>query len=709
MSHKNKIDFISVPENSFINELEHMDENFRQFSLIGSIHNESPSFKGFIVALVTLAYLRVDGASTYNKALIPANASFESLTYTEGQNFFIDIFNRYKIICELNPLLTGTATILEQFFIAGAQHLSVEFQIDFAKKSHELDWSEKGFTNQDCGLYVECTLIRENLATVVSATVASYGDYPDLYIQTHSLAQLLNIRPDEKQLCSPILYNTYLVHLFEQLTWPINGCETLVDHLENVTAIQADPALWAIHTIETALFGCNTQLISKTDTLSKIHNNVGEGFDVIFLPEVSYDSIPDIGPIAIGDITIEKGTDSHNLYYVAFLYNLLDKNGRMVVRFDGKAETTLKLEGNDFDYINVYDADNLLAFFVDNNLIDAVIQTNNSTYMLVDKNRPEKKHGKILFYYGDDFGFFTWGQFCATNEKLAMCIKEYSCVHIQTNHVEGACIVSNKEIKQNGYRLLPKKYIYDSDRVIANAEYQVVRHIAHDLSPKLSTVDSVLKHIARFIASHDLLQEPLQEQFYEGQPLETVGEAIDKARSDISQMHKLIKATRNLITEEIPLEDFSLVNLYEFLEATKKKYATRMFALHFECDQNIQYEMHETFFTEMIDNFVRNAEIHGFTNGRNRTECKIVIVVTKNNNNLIVEIKNNGNHLPDEFTVEKFIDFGNKGKNSPGYGLGGTSIYKVIRAHRGNLEIIRDDKEYPANFKITLPYSEGNT
>jgi sensor histidine kinase regulating citrate/malate metabolism len=111
----------------------------------------------------------------------------------------------------------------------------------------------------------------------------------------------------------------------------------------------------------------------------------------------------------------------------------------------------------------------------------------------------------------------------------------------------------------------------------------------------------------------------------------------------------------------------------------------------------------------MIDNFVRNAEIHGFVSGSNRTENKIVIKITKgvNDLNLIVEIKNNGKRLPEELTVGKFAEFGNKEKNSSGEGLGGAYIDKVIRAHRGVLEITRGDKEYPVNFKITLPNLEG--
>lgn len=742
---ENKIDFTATPQYSFLYDTppaDFMSEYFDQFAIIEGIHRElEHTFAGFVVGFVTFAYLRINGTSAHNKLRIPANASLDSLSYDEENNFFVEIFNRYKMICEANTVLHETASILEPYFMAGANKLSEEYQKNIAHDLPLLDWSDKGAANESAaanvdrdtsytgyifgpdwkerkltdhavGVYVEREQIREVL---VERTTDS--DYSDLYLQVHHLAPLLNIKADEKLLCSPILYNTYLINTLEQSGWLDNGCEKLIEkHLGNVTAVQSDSVLWAIQTLEVVLCGCNNQLISKAEGLSAIHSKRNNGFDVIFLPEANCESIPDVGPLSVGNIVIEKqtrekGFESNNLYYVAFLYSLLNDNGRMLVRFDEKEEIFLSRENN---YEGIYaDTDNLLAFFVNNNLIEAIIQAKNCTYMLIVKNRPETKQGKILFYYGQNYGYFVYGQFAqydqsdSDQENLASFIKNYSCEDIQIKHDEGACIVSNLEIRINDYCLLPKKYIYDFDRITKNAEFQVVRHIAHDLSPKLSTVDSVLKHLVHFIESHELLQEPLQEQFYEGQVLEPVGEAIANARRDILQMHKLIKETRKVVTEEISLEEFNSVNLRDFLEATKKKYTNRNITLDIDCDQDIQYELHETSFAEMIDNFVRNAEIHGFVNGSNRTECKIVIKVTKgeNNSNLIVEIKNNGKQLPDELTLDKFISFGTKGKNSPGDGLGGAYIYKVIRAHRGSLEIIRNDKdkESPVNFKITLP------
>jgi hypothetical protein len=209
MKQKNKIDFTTEPEFSFLYDLppsDFMSEHFDHFAVIDWIDSElEHTFSGFVVSLIALSYLRINGTSADNKFHIPLNASFDTLTYSKGQNFFVDIFNRYKIICEANAILSGTASILEQYYMAGAKVLSAEYQEKIAGRIFDLDWSEKGllnadgpdmsgqvrqfagytypddwndkkFTNWACGVYVERELIRGRTGSVthrrIQATLA---------------------------------------------------------------------------------------------------------------------------------------------------------------------------------------------------------------------------------------------------------------------------------------------------------------------------------------------------------------------------------------------------------------------------------------------------------------------------------------------------------------------------------------------------------
>jgi len=717
MSQENKIDFTKSPTDFFFESWPVPYEGnyftYEPARIFYALTNFDPIDSDCVVLFtVIVAYMRMNATNGGKGPIIPATASLDTLKYNENENFFKELFNRFKIICDANEVLAEIANILEESYmfaldkVARTNYTGIEYEL------LKLDWSDSGFGKRDCSLFIRDELLWTNLDN------SSGSDFRvNFYKKTHNLSQMLNLQKEERQLSTPILYITYLTNLFEQLGWDTNSCEMLANtYLNKVIAFQADPLLWALQTLQTVLLGCDNQSILKKDELSSIYikaqNNPDDGFDAIFLPEaIRVDLIPDVGPITIGNsvdsfevidnrkiVCVNSTPDPEPIkerssYKLAFLYSLLNDNGRMIVPTYRK---------------DVFAEDKLLRYFVDNNLIEAMFETEDSVDMLIDKNRPQSKHGRIFFYYQRNFAYESTS-YPIKNENLALSIEKYSCEYIKLRHDEGACIVSNNEIRRNNYCLLPKKYIYDFDRITRNAEFQVVRHIAHDLSPKLSTVDSVLKHLTHFIESHELLQAPLQEQSYKGQTLVPVAEAIEMARNNISQMEKLIKDTRKVITEEIPMEEFNSVNLRDFLDAAKKKYANGNIRLDIDCDQNIQYEMHETSFAEMIDNFIRNAEVHGFAKKSKRTKLKISIMVTKrkNDSSLIIEIKNNGAPLPDELTVEKFTEFGNKGKNSHGDGLGGAWIYKVIRAHRGDLEIIREDKEYPVNFKITLPQTEG--
>ena len=233
------------------------------------------------------------------------------------------------------------------------------------------------------------------------------------------------------------------------------------------------------------------------------------------------------------------------------------------------------------------------------------------------------------------------------------------------------------------------------------AEFQIVSHLAHNLSPRLNSVTSTLKHLYDFLESQELLLKPLQELYYEGQVTELVGEAISKARNDVTQVVNLIRDTKKVITEEIKETDFKTMKLADFFDKIYSKYRFGSFSLDIKCDKNIVFKLHEASFTEMIDNFIRNAEIHGFNDQNHPHQIHISAYLEKNN--LIIDFMNNGLPLPAELTVEKFKSFGGRRKNSPGEGLGGAYIDKVIRQHGGNLQIIRSDIRYSTCFRMIFP------
>ncbi len=236
-----------------------------------------------------------------------------------------------------------------------------------------------------------------------------------------------------------------------------------------------------------------------------------------------------------------------------------------------------------------------------------------------------------------------------------------------------------------------------------DAEFQVISHLAHNIKPKLSSAQSVLSHLQDFIHSSNLGGAPLQKQFYEGQAVETVMAALQKAKGALTQVDNEIMNIRNLITEEINENDFEKVNIAKlFREEIIPLFKTEnnKFHIEIEVESKCNAVLHKHSFIESMNNLIRNAQVHGFINQSFRHTIKFV--VRKKKRALIVDYQNNGAPLPKEMNQNNLLSYGVKSVESPGGGLGMAYVGKMIKAHHGTFEIL-DDPDYNVHFRITLP------
>jgi nitrogen fixation/metabolism regulation signal transduction histidine kinase len=109
--------------------------------------------------------------------------------------------------------------------------------------------------------------------------------------------------------------------------------------------------------------------------------------------------------------------------------------------------------------------------------------------------------------------------------------------------------------------------------------------------------------------------------------------------------------------------------------------------------------LHRESFVEAVNNLLRNAEVHGFPEPDAGNEVRFTLRQTRKR--IVIDYTNNGRPFPANLSARDFLSFGRKGADSPGEGLGGAWIGKVIEAHGGGFEIIRDGQ--PVHFRITLP------
>jgi signal transduction histidine kinase len=236
-----------------------------------------------------------------------------------------------------------------------------------------------------------------------------------------------------------------------------------------------------------------------------------------------------------------------------------------------------------------------------------------------------------------------------------------------------------------------------------DAEFQVVSHLAHNIKPKLSSAQSVLNHLQGFIYTSGLGEAPLQKQFYEGQTAETVMDALQKAKGALSQVDEEIINIRDLITEEINEDDFQKVDIAElFHKEIIPLFNNDSGKLHIEIETESKCKavLHKHSFIESMNNLIRNALVHGFTNQSFRHTIKFVI--RKKKGGIIVDYLNDGVPLPQEMNQDNLLSYGVKSVGSPGGGLGMAYVGKMVKAHHGTFEIL-DDPDYNVHFRITLP------
>lgn len=230
-----------------------------------------------------------------------------------------------------------------------------------------------------------------------------------------------------------------------------------------------------------------------------------------------------------------------------------------------------------------------------------------------------------------------------------------------------------------------------------DAEYNIVRHLNHNLKPAIQMVRSPIDSVGDFLEKRGLLDEKLARRL-DGSD-ETVGEALRNAVVSLRQIGDILDGTRKLVIQEICREDFSDENMRELFLAEIVPLFARRVPITVECDREVMVRLHRRSFVEAMHNIIRNAEVHGRREEGRPVE--LLFRITERRRNIIIDYTNDGRPFPVNLTAKDFLSFGRKSSDSPGEGLGGAWIGKVLEAHGGSFEIIRD--ENPVHFRITLP------
>jgi signal transduction histidine kinase len=230
-----------------------------------------------------------------------------------------------------------------------------------------------------------------------------------------------------------------------------------------------------------------------------------------------------------------------------------------------------------------------------------------------------------------------------------------------------------------------------------DAEFNILRHLNHNVKPSILMAKSPISSVISFLESREMLDETLAKRL-DGSD-ETVREALDHAMLSLEHINDILESTRKLVTHEIRRVDFQEVDLCVLFEQEIIPLFASKMKIAIQSDNGIKIRLHRQSFVEAMLNLIRNAEVHAFQG--DCSNATLLFHISERRKRVVVDYTNNGLPFPENLTEKDFLTFGKKSGDSPGEGLGGAWIGKVIAAHNGSFEIIRD--QHPLHFRILLP------
>lgn len=191
----------------------------------------------------------------------------------------------------------------------------------------------------------------------------------------------------------------------------------------------------------------------------------------------------------------------------------------------------------------------------------------------------------------------------------------------------------------------------------------------------------------------------------------TFREHLEHMNASIESMNTLLKSLDNE-KKQVKVEKMSLDKLvssalrrFNSLDNFKfsKTYKDESSFVTEKGYFNAEIEMNKDDFLIVFSNIINNA-YHGFTDPSKEYVVATSIMNDFDKGELILEISNNGDPMPEGFTYNKLITRGEKNSRSSGTGIGGADIKQTLEKHNAYFEIISDPEDaFPVKYILHFP------
>ena len=243
---------------------------------------------------------------------------------------------------------------------------------------------------------------------------------------------------------------------------------------------------------------------------------------------------------------------------------------------------------------------------------------------------------------------------------------------------------------------------------VESKESDIVRTLTHQLRAILSTINMDVDILKTIIDSNDVgnlknkkLVIPEDTDF--ARPIDyTLNEISNKIKINSKKLHDSLNTVDKVMRFKLENNDFENADLYDFFIKyieSKKIENGNNFTINVK-GKSVYVDFNKASFVELLDQLISNAKKHAFKNDENDYKIDFNIRENKSKEIVTIEYFNNGRKF--NVSKEDYIGAFKKGQSSNGSGIGGNFIYRIIKAHKGDL-FIDITNEIGFKFKIEIP------
>lgn len=229
--------------------------------------------------------------------------------------------------------------------------------------------------------------------------------------------------------------------------------------------------------------------------------------------------------------------------------------------------------------------------------------------------------------------------------------------------------------------------------------------IKHTFRQYLNGMASNVSGTFKFIAKNE--GKPINlDMLYSKNLNQTLGEHLNKINETIYSLNKLLDVPESNVRESSKLELQNPLGLLKEAQLTFKSPEIFKFSKIYIDEPSFSeiggvnkssINIAKDDFYRIFSNIIANAVDHGFKNSKKGNVINIAL--SANQNNLIIEISNNGKSMPEGFEINRIITRGEKTSDSTGSGIGGSDINQILKSWDAELEVLNNkNDEFPVKY-----------